>query len=253
METKKTVLIDGDSLIYFEMGKDTLEEGIAGLDDRLNTILDKCGTNKYAGFLTSGRCFRYKTAKTREYKGNRKKSNKPIIFYALKAYLEQTWNFTYTTELEADDLVSMYHKHDGSTVIASPDKDVLYQNPGTHFNFRTAEMVKVSLEEADTFLWKQTLMGDPTDGIPGLPKIGDKTAAKWLVDVPISDMPAFVLNKYIEKFGIQDGILKFTETFNLVYMLKTSEESERIAGVPLPELVTYEVGAPVIKSEDVWP
>lgn len=251
MENEKTVLIDGDSLIYFEMGKPTLEEGIAGLNDRLNTILDQCGTNKYAGFLTSGRCFRYNTAKTRDYKGNRKKSNKPIIFYALKAYLEQTWNFTYTPELEADDLVSMYHKHDGSTVIASPDKDVLFQNAGTHFNFRTAEMVKVSPEEANIFLWKQTLMGDPTDGIPGLPKIGEKTAAKWLEGIPISDMPAFVLNKYIEKFGIQEGILKFTETFNLVYMLKTSEESERIAGVPLPELVTYKLET--TDPEDVWP
>ena len=145
----------------------------------------------------------------------------------------------------------MYHKHDGSTVIASPDKDVLFQNAGTHFNFRTAEMVKVSPEEANIFLWKQTLMGDPTDGIPGLPKIGEKTAAKWLEGIPISDMPAFVLNKYIEKFGIQEGILKFTETFNLVYMLKTSEESERIAGVPLPELVTYKLET--TDPEDVWP
>ena len=31
MENEKTVLIDGDSLIYFEMGKPTLEEGIAAL------------------------------------------------------------------------------------------------------------------------------------------------------------------------------------------------------------------------------
>ena len=50
------------------------------------------------------------------------------------------------------------------------------------------------------------LMGDSTDGIQGIPKVGPKTAETWLEDIDRDKMPTFVLNKYIEKFGISEGI-----------------------------------------------
>ena len=55
----KVALIDGDSLIYYEMGKPTLEEALAGIDSRIQQMLEIAEAEKYAGFLTSGRCFRY--------------------------------------------------------------------------------------------------------------------------------------------------------------------------------------------------
>ena len=85
------------------------------------------------------------------------------------------------------------------------------------------------------------LMGDPTDGIPGIPKVGPKTADTWLKDVHTWDMPAFVLEKYIEKFGSSEGISKFAETFKLVYILKTEEDVLRETGIVLPELITNNV------------
>ena len=54
-------------------------------------------------------------------------------------------------------------------------------------------------------------------------------------------MPEFVLNKYIEKFGISNGIDKFAETFKLIYILKSEEDVLRETGITLPELVTYDV------------
>ena len=56
---KAVCLIDADSLLYYEMGKNTLEEAMAGLDQRVHDILHQCNTTKYAGFLTQGKCFRY--------------------------------------------------------------------------------------------------------------------------------------------------------------------------------------------------
>jgi hypothetical protein len=236
---EKVALIDGDSLIYFEMGKPTLEDAIDSLNHRLQEMIDRCGADKYAGFLTIGKCFRYKEAKTRKYKGNRKHGNKPIIFYALKEYLKQEWKFEYIPELEADDLVAVYSNE--NTMICSPDKDVLYQVEGTHYNYRTADFVETTDVEAEIFLWKQMLMGDPTDGIPGIPKVGEKTADTWLYDMPLLDMPTFVLNKYIEKFGNHEGILKFAETFRLVYILKTKEDVLRETGIELKNLVINDV------------
>jgi len=241
MEINTTALIDADSLLYFEMGKPTLEEAIISLDNRLIEMLDKCNADKYAGFLTIGKCFRYSKAKTREYKGNRKHGDKPIIFYALKEYLKQNWKFTYIPELEADDLVAVYSNE--NTVICSPDKDVLYQVEGTHYNYRIAEFINTTKYQATYFLWKQMLMGDSTDGIPGIPGIGEKTASNLLLDDDVDEKtwPEFVLKKYIEKFGNADGISKFAETFKLIYILKSKEDVLRETNIELPELVVNSV------------
>jgi len=244
---EKTALIDGDSLIYYEMGKPTLEEALSSLDGRLQQIFEQTGATQYAGFLTQGKCFRYSAAISRPYKGNRKHGDKPIIFPAIREYLKQTWGFTSVSELEADDLVSIYH--DENTVICSPDKDVLYQNIGKHYNYGKAEFVEVTETEALTFLWKQMLMGDSTDGIQGIPKVGAKTADAWLQSPNTDQMPTFVLQKYIEKFGIHEGISKFGETFQLIYILKTVEEVALTVGIEVPELITRSVE---LKEEDLW-
>jgi len=246
---KETIaLIDGDSLIYYEMGKATLEEALSSLDGRLHQMFEMTHATKYAGFLTEGKCFRYAAAKTQPYKGNRKYGNKPIIFPAIKEYLKQEWNFTSVPELEADDLVSVYHDP-LQTVICSPDKDVLYQNKGIHYNYGKAESIVVDENEAMRFLWKQMLMGDSTDGIQGIPKVGPKTADTWLENILPNEMPSFVLEKYIEKFEYSEGISKFAETFKLVYMLRSRKDVLRETGVLLGDLVTYNVKQ--IK-EDEW-
>ena len=234
---QKIALIDADSLIYFEMGKPTLEEALEGIDSRINQMLIETEATHYAGFLTQGRCFRYAAAVSRPYKGNRKYGNKPIIFPAIKEYLRQEWNCISISALEADDLVSIYHGN--NTVICSPDKDVLYQNPGIHYNYGKAETVLQDTKGALTFLWKQMLMGDSTDGITGIPKVGPKSADAALKGLKIEDMPALVLNKYIEKFGMSEGISKFAETHKLVYMLQTKEDVVRETGLDLSDLVVY--------------
>ena len=189
----KIALIDGDSLIYYEMKKHTLEEALAGIDMRIKQMLNITGCTHYAGFLTKGKCFRYKVASTKPYKYNRRRDDLPIIFPAIKEYLIQHWKFLWYPELEADDLVSIYHDP-MKTIICSPDKDVLYQNKVNNYNYAKGEFVPVDENDATKFLWKQVLMGDSTDGIQGIPKVGPKTADGWLEDISPSDMPAFVLN-----------------------------------------------------------
>ena len=48
---EKIALIDGDSLIYYEMGKPTLEEALAGIDSRIQQMLEIAEAEKYAGTL----------------------------------------------------------------------------------------------------------------------------------------------------------------------------------------------------------
>ena len=248
---KKIALIDGDSLIYYEMNKPTLEEALESLDARLEQMFEQVEATEYAGFLTSGRCFRYAAAKTKPYKGNRKYGDKPYIFPAIKEYLRQHWGFTSVPELEADDLVSIYHDP-LKTVICSPDKDVLYQNRGIHYNYGKAEIVTVDDIESIRFLWKQMLMGDSTDGIQGIPKVGPKTADKWLAGLNIDKMPSFVLEKYIEHFGDAKGISKFAETFKLIYILKEQEDVWRETDCQESALNFIINEVPPINDDDLW-
>jgi len=222
----KVAIIDADSLLYFEMGKDTLEEAIQGIDSRLIEILHQTDSDSIIGFLTKGKCFRYDVAKSKPYKHNRPGASKPPIFYALKAYIQQPpWNFKTFDGLEADDLVGLartWHLEKGfatECTICSPDKDVLKQLPGKHYNYQKAEFHETSKEEAEAFLWKQVLMGDSTDGIPGIPGLGIKTADAIIDNMPdVLSYAQVVLNKYIEKFKLDEGIRRFAETFSLVRM-----------------------------------
>jgi hypothetical protein len=234
--SEKVCLIDGDSLLYYDMDKPTLEEAKQSIDSRIGTILTECSTTKYVGFLTGAGCFRYSVSST--YKSNRKNKPKPIIFYALKEYLKQQYGFYDYPKLEADDLVSYYHQADlEGTIICSPDKDVLKQCEGTHFNYQKVEFVTTTSFEATKFLWKQVLMGDSTDGVVGIPGVGEKTAENWLTDRE-KDFEAFALKKYVEKFGSIEGIIQFYTNFRLVYLVKTDYDMLRAIGEsPLPPLV----------------
>jgi 5'-3' exonuclease len=245
-------LIDGDSLIYYSMVKDTLEEAIQNLDERIQSILDACNTTKYVGFLTTGKCFRYDVYA--DYKAKRTKSNRSIFFYALKEYVQQTYKFTYHPYLEADDIVS-YYSYTGKekVIICSPDKDVLKQCVGMHYNYGKSEFVHTSPDEAIKFLWVQTLMGDSTDNIKGIPGVGIKTAENWLKD-RTKDFEAFTLRKYVEYYGMVEGIHEFYKNFRLVYLLKTEDDMERVGVNQMSLKLLYEKSFVDVKSEeqDLW-
>jgi 5'-3' exonuclease len=235
-EQESTIcLIDGDSLLYYEMDKPTLEQAMSGIDSRVETILTNCNANAYVGFLTGKSGYRYQVCPT--YKANRKHRPKPIIFYALREYLKQRYTFQEFDGLEADDLVAYYgvNNDDYKVVICSPDKDVLHQCIGKHFNYQKVEFVTTSETDAEKFLWKQVLMGDSTDNIQGIPGVGIKTAENWLKDRE-NDIGAFVFKKYVEKFGMVSGIIEFIINFRLVYLLKTKEDMLREVKVELPAL-----------------
>jgi len=245
-------LIDGDSLLYYEMGKSTLEEAIEGLDQRISSILEACNTNRYAGFLTYGKCFRYNVAA--DYKAKRKKSNRSIMFPSLFEYAIQKLNFRYYSDLEADDLVSFYsYTLSEKTIICSPDKDVLKQCTGMHYNYGKAEFVHTSPDEAIKFLWIQTLMGDSTDNIKGIPGVGIKTAENWLKD-RTKDFEGFALRKYVEELGMVVGINEFYKNFKLVYLLKTVEDINAV-NIEHMELVRLleEATVNIVSHElDIW-
>ena len=50
--------------------------------------------------------------------------------------------------------------------------------PGKHWLMHKKEMIVVSEEDAMRHYYQQLLKGDPTDNIPGVPRVGEVKAAK---------------------------------------------------------------------------
>mgnify|MGYP003665059867 FL=1 len=262
MENKKILLIDADSLLYYEMNAKSLEEATANIDKRIDSMLKAAGATSYAGFLTLGKCFRYNIGNkcvydNAPYKYNRKGGVKPIIFYALKEYLQQEpYSFIALKGLEADDAVGIYAqiaKDEGYTpTVCSPDKDVLLQIVGKHYNYQKAAFVTTSKVSAEKFLWKQTITGDSTDGVPGIQGVGPKTADKLLETSNSSfESAQIAVTEYIKKYGLREGITRFAETFNLVYILRSEDEGTRITALPhISTLLTSKLIPNVETSND---
>lgn len=244
----KLCLIDADSLLYYCMGEESFEACKIKLDNFILNILETCRTHRYAAFMTPYDTFRRKLGTTKPYKGNRKGKTVPPTFYGLKAYAQQEWDFTTVEGIEADDCVGLYNSiiKDVEVVICSPDKDVILQIPGHHYNYQKNEWVDTTVESAWKFLWLQVLAGDSVDGIPGIPGIGAKKAEQAFEDCDADVFPFRALHMYVDKIiiegdskfnqsAVKQKIDKFKETLDLVYMLKSSVDLNSY-NIELPEL-----------------
>ena len=228
--TNDLALIDADSILYFCCKKEcSFDEVRQRLDDLMLSILKDTGCGRYAAFMSDPQSFRKKLGFVRTYKGNRTGRDTPELLYALKKYAEREWGFYTVENFEADDCVSL-HRNLG--VICSPDKDVLRQIEGIHWNYQKNVWISTSRAEAIRFLWLQTASGDPVDGVPGIPGVGSKKAEDALEFLTEEDMPLKVLQMYLSVFskdlGVKAAVDRFKETLDLVYLLRTEDDLLRL-------------------------
>lgn len=131
--------------------------------------------------LSDGRNYRHDLAKTRPYKGNRKKEHRPTYEAEIKKYLRENYDCIEAEYEEADDLLGIWQTKEGpeNSIIISLDKD-LDQIPGLKFNWVNNVHYNITPDEAMYNFHLQLMTGDTTDNIPGLPGIGPGKAAKAL-------------------------------------------------------------------------
>lgn len=142
----------------------------------LDDAVDKWDCENSIAFMSSGDSWRKELYP--EYKANRIQ-DKPIHYWTVE---EVARKMCYPTlpGYEADDMVIMeaFNSVD-DWVICGQDKD-LRQIPGTFWDPVKQIKEEVSLERAIKNFWTQVLTGDRGDNIPGLDRIGPKTAASIL-------------------------------------------------------------------------
>lgn len=227
----KIAIIDGDSILYLA-SKDSIEESIINVNSIMNSIMKETGSSHYYLFLSKSPYFRNSISE--DYKVKR---TLPTLKYikSLKGYLEEEFKAISYDKLEADDLVSFASMESSRQaieyVICSIDKDVLKQTPGHHFNYKTYEQGYTSIDAAIEFIFIQTCMGDSTDNIKGIPKVGEVKAKEALKNLTMDQMLLKTFSLYLEYYiSLGNSIFEFQKNFRLVYLLKNNEDFLREVG-----------------------
>ncbi len=211
---KKLVLIDGKSVFYrgyYAMGPLSLADGtptggIYGFAAIAMEIVKKLNPTKVIVAWDSKTSVSRRRAIYPEYKAGRVKPGDD--FYAQIPLLKELisdlgWDFIEVDDYEADDIIGTLSRQADKTLdkngkceyetyIISSDLDMLQiVDENTHMwrilkGFSNIEQINVSEVEEKygikklQFLDLKALKGDSSDNIPGVPGIGEKTAAKLL-------------------------------------------------------------------------
>lgn len=160
-----TALIDADIVAYrcaATVENDGPEIGCLRADILMRDILTQTMADSYKAFLSGEDNFRYQLFPL--YKANRKDKPKPKYLPQIQEFLLKEWKAEFSVGCEADDLLGINQTEE--TVICSIDKDLL-QIPGNHYNFVKKELKWISLHEGLSNFYKQLIIGDVSDNIPG--------------------------------------------------------------------------------------
>ena len=205
---KRLVLIDGKSVFYrgyYAMGALSLPDGtptggVYGFAAIAMEIVRKLKPTKVVVAWDSKTSTSKRKAIYAEYKAGRVKPGED--FYAQIPLLiglvgDLGWDFVELNDYEADDIIGTLSQQaddagDWETFIISSDLDMLQiVDSNTHMwrilkGFSNIEQIDIAEIEAKygikkkQFLDLKSLKGDSSDNIPGVPGIGEKTAAKLL-------------------------------------------------------------------------
>lgn len=198
------------------------------VDDWLNEQMEITESDDLILVFSSPNNFRLKIEPN--YKSNRKGKYRPLLIDDIRKYLETSWRSKTYNNLEADDAMGIIAtantKHD--YIVASIDKD-LNTIPGRHYNWSKPELgiYEVSDDEAAKMFYTQALSGDPVDGYPGCPGIGQKRASRIVEDNWPNPWKAIV-EQYQKKDLDEEFALKQARMAKILSRDEYDLESERI-------------------------
>lgn len=248
-------IIDADGLIYHSL-RETLEESLSVLNDKVENIFIKTGCSHYIMFISKGKYFRHEIDKN--YKINREKyRDQQSWIKTLKGYLEDKYKAQYMIGVEADDLVCYWYNNKSTSnnlfqdtvILCSPDKDLLQTAVGKHFNYSykledkndpnsliKGWWVENTEAQSDDFKRMQLIVGDSTDGVAGLVGKGIKFYEK--ISKEVKPSWGDILQLYCSDYGFSRGIFEFQKNFRLLHILETNEDFMREVGrLPDPPLI----------------
>ena len=217
---------------------------------RLNKILERTGCTSYKMYLTGKGNFRHDIAVTATYKGNRQQP-KPFHYNNMRLWLIHCHGAKVINGMEADDALSIVQTLKGDkTCIVSRDKD-LRITPGWHYGYRVGNQAESPLEYITEFgylqkkgskviggglmfFYYQLLVGDSTDNIKGLYKVGPVKAYNALYPAESEkDLYSIVLGMYQEKYA-EKATERLLENGRLLWMVNKLDDNKQPVMWELP-------------------
>jgi DNA polymerase I len=221
---KRTVLLDGDTVVFAAASAceepiewsdwlwtlhANLDEAKQRLDRAIERIMEELNGDHLVVALSCDQHTRWRPQVMPEYKANRTKGRKPVVYEPLRKYVLEQYDTYLRPTLEGDDVLGILATNPKlyagtEKIIAAIDKD-MRTIPGLLYNYDKQTLEDISLDEADHFFFMQILMGDPTDGYKGCPGIGPKKAEKILADSERAEWWPAVVRTY-EAAGLSEDV-----------------------------------------------
>lgn len=146
------------------------------VDDVIQTCAANLGPLEFVAFSSESN---FRKELWQGYKAQRDPDAKPANYWVAKEYLENEYPAKEHQGLEADDIMGLYCTAD--IAMASSDKDMSTIPGVRRYSIYHKRVLPAPTEfEADRFLFKQALTGDPTDGFKGCPNVGEVRAERIL-------------------------------------------------------------------------
>ena len=192
---ERTLIIDGDILIYkvacqveqaTDWGNDlwTLHADMAEATTKLADTITYYELTLLAKHIVIalGSKDSFRKEISSDYKANRTKLRKPVIYAPLRKWVEENYKCYVKPKLEGDDVVGILATADiikGDKCVLSSDKD-LKTIPTQHWFLGDDDYTEINEEEANYNHMMQTLTGDQVDNIKGCPTVGKVKAERIL-------------------------------------------------------------------------
>jgi DNA polymerase-1 len=170
------------------------QEGEAICDNLIGGLLSGFSTDNFEVYLSDPHA-NWRKEVMPSYKANRVEDwagqTRPLLLPYMKGYLTDKYKAVFWPELEADDVLGILSTADdsGESIICGKDKD-FKTIPGRYHRLKDFDskgkpvVNEITKWQATRFHLYQTLKGDPVDGYPGCPGIGD-TRAEEVLDHPV--------------------------------------------------------------------
>ena len=188
-----------------------------------------------------------------EYKMNRHKDlSKSNLFVPILRKLAVKGELAVeSTGREADDLIRIWAEEARAAnkdfIVCSIDKD-LDCIPGLHYRMhldgraQDRRIIDITEDYATRFYYEQLLKGDPTDNIPGVPRVGDVKASKIIKKCTNEEnMQEAVVEQYVNAYGPDDWYDYLLSNGKMIYLQKHMNDYFYCLDWPIvQELLGYE-------------
>jgi len=220
---KIVAIIDCDGIIHRAEWNRTFADAKIKLDGLIEYIIDAVFADEVLIAVKGEDNFR-KVLCT-DYKKHRNRSiDLDHRLSALIQHVIDTRDAHKSDGWEADDQCHKWHREilddkKDLPVICSGDKDMLTIE-GVHYNIKEDRIIHIDANTADYNLHKQLLMGDASDNIKGIPKVGPVKAIAALEGVPFGGRRQIIIDEY-KKYFDSDWEKELLLTGNLIYIRHT--------------------------------